>query len=191
MPPISKELRQEIRARREPPVLLAGKLVPGSVAFLREMLTKTADDFERDDLLGEIAGEYLRAELEDDHVLVQRERLRNHPEAAVKWLGLADALSSRADGANEAKQAAAKGVEISRSVGTLIRYALTCQAQVARKTGDASLFEQAMIELVQDAPNERQEDCALFESLIVDLPPGFCAPHIVQSYKQALEYRGT
>jgi len=187
---LTKEVRAEIRAKREPKVQMGGKLVPGSVPFIRDLLSKVHDEHDRDDLLGELAGEYLRADLDDEHLLVQRERLANHPDAAVMWLGLAHSLSLRSDGAGEAKQAAARGVEISRQVGTLVRYALTCQAQIARKTGDWKLFESALQELVEDAPTERAEDTGLDESLIQDLPEGSCSTDLVARYRRALSSRG-
>lgn len=187
---LTKELRVEIRRRRQPAEMLEGKLMPGSVAFIRQMLTTVSEPHDRDDLLGELAGEYLRADLKDEHLLVQRERVANHPDAAIMWLGLAHSLSLRTDGAEEAKQAVAKGVEISRQVGTLIRYALTCQAQVARKTGDPALFAKALRELVADAPNPREDDSELDGSVLRDLPDGFCPPGLRDEYRQALRHYG-
>ena len=184
--PVTKELRVQIRARREPFVVLDGKLVPGSVPFLRELATIANDDFERDELLGELAGEYLRADLDDDHLLVQRERVRNHPDAAVKLLGLAHSLSMRNDGAAEAKLVAAQAVRVCRSEGTLIRYALVCQAEVARNTNDPSLFEHALAQLIADAPNSREEDCGLSEALVSDLPTGFCSSELEKKYRGVL-----
>ena len=157
---LTKELRAEIRRRRQPAEMLDGKLVPGSVAFIRQMLKTVSDPHDRDDLLGELAGEYLRADLEDDHLLVQRERVANHPDAAIMWLGLAHSLSLRNDGGEEAKRAVAKGVEISRQVGTLVRYALTCQTQIARKTGDPVLFAQALRELIAVRLTTGRTTCA-------------------------------
>lgn len=92
---VTKQLRAEIRSRREPAVLIDDKTVPGSVPFLRELLATVVDPQDRDDLLGELAGEYLRADLEDEHLRVQRESVANHPDAAVMWLGLAQSLTGR------------------------------------------------------------------------------------------------
>jgi hypothetical protein len=93
----------------------------------------------------------------------------------------------RKDGAAEAKQAVAKAVEISRRVGTLIRYALTCQAEVARKTNDSALFASTLRELIDDAPNARQEDAGLDSAIIEKLPPSFCPPELEQQYLNALQ----
>lgn len=184
---VTRELRAEIRSRREPPVLVDGKKVPGSVPFLREMLAAVGNEpHDRDDLLGELAGEYLRADLEDEHLLVQRERVANQPDAAVMWLGLAHSLSMRTDGAEEAKRTVAKGVEISRSAGTLIRYALMRQANVARQTSDSVLFERTVRELIADAPNRREDDCALDDHFLTDLPVGVCAPELEAEYRRFL-----
>ncbi|MFN7856008.1 MAG: hypothetical protein ACK5OA_05425 [Acidovorax sp.] len=183
---LTKQLRTEIRSRREPAVLVDGKMVPGSVPFLRELFATVVDPQDRDDLLGELAGEYLRADLEDEHLLVQRERVANHPDAAVMWLGLAQSLSMRSDGAAEARQAVAKGLEISRRQGTLIRFALVCQADVARRLNDPTLFAQALAELIADAPNQREDDCGLNEQLVDDLPEGFCASELERQYRQCL-----
>lgn len=183
---VSKELRASIRNRREPTVLFEGKQVPGSVPFLREMLAAVSDAHDRDDLLGELAGEYLRADLEDEHLLVQRERVANNPDAAVMWLGLAHSLSMRKDGAEEAKKAVVEGVEISRRAGTLIRYALTCQAEIARKTGDSALFERTLKELIVDAPIIREDDSNLDDQLLADLPVGFCSPQLESEYRRLL-----
>jgi len=184
--PVTKELRAQNRARREPFVLVDGKLVPGSVPFLRELATIAANDVERDELLGELAGEYLRADLNDDHLLVQRERLRNHPDAAVMLLGLAHSLSMRTDGAAEAKLLAAQAVRVCRSEGALIRYALVCQAEVARNTSDPILFEHTLAQLIADAPNSREEDCGLSEALVSNLPTGFCSSELENSYRGVL-----
>jgi hypothetical protein len=184
---LTKELRAEIRKRREPAILMEGKLVPGSVPFIQELLETARDEHDRDDLLAELAGEYLRADLDDEHLRVQRQRVANHPEAAVMWLALAHSLSMRKDGAAEAKQAVAKAVEISRRVGTLIRYALTCQAEVARKTNDSALFASTLRELIDDAPNARQEDAGLDSAIIEKLPPSFCPPELEQQYLNALQ----
>lgn len=184
---LTKELRAEIRKRREPAILTEGKLVPGSVPFIHEMLETVRDEHDRDDLMAELAGEYLRADLDDEHLRVQRQRVANHPEAAVMWLALAHSLSMREDGAEEAKQAVAKAVEISRRVGTLVRYALTCQAEVARKTNDSALFASALKELIEDAPNCRQEDAGLDRGIVEKLPAGFCSEQLEQQYLNALE----
>lgn len=187
---LTRDLRTEIRQRREPAEMLDGKLVPGSVAFIRHMLATVSDPHDRDDLLGELAGEYLRADMHDAHLLVQRERAANHPDAAIMWLGLAHSLSLRDDGAEEAKQAVAKGVEISRQVGTLVRYALTTQAQIARKTGDRVLFARALRELIADAPNPREDDCELDDSVLQNLAEDFCSSELLHEYRQTLRQYG-
>jgi len=184
---VTKELRAEIRNRRKPDVNLNGRLTPGSVPFLREILATVIDPQDRDSLMGELAGEYLRANLDDEHLLVQRERVANHPDSAVMWLGLAHSLSMRKDGIEEAKQAVAKGVEISRKVGTLIRYALISQADVARKANDSTLFEDALRELIADAPNNREDDCGLDDSILAELPSGLCSPELEDQYRSLLE----
>jgi hypothetical protein len=188
---LTKELRAEIRRRREPAGMLDGKLVPGSVVFIRKMLSTVSDPHDRNDLLGELAGEYLRAGLDDEHLRVQRERVIEHPDAAIMWLGLAHSLSMRKDGADEAKQAVAKAAEISRQVGSLVRYALTCQAEVARKTHDAALFAQTLRELIADAHNFRDDDSGLDDSVLRDLPKGFCPPGLQDEYRQILRQYGS
>jgi hypothetical protein len=184
---MTKELRTNIQNQREPAVWMNGKQVPGSVPFIRNLITTVSDPHDRDDLLGELAGEFLRAGMEDEHLLVQRERLANHPDEAVMWLGLAHSLSMRKDGAEEAKRAVAKGIEISRRVGTLIRYALTCQAEVARTVNAPTLFVQAIKELIADAPNYREEDCGLDDRILSDLPEGFCPADLEMQYLKLLE----
>ena len=184
--PVTKDLRAQIRAHREPFVWMDGKLVPGSIPLLRELATLANNELERDDLLGELAGEYLRADLDDEHLLIQRERVENHPGAAVKLLGLAHSLSMRKDGAEEARLVAAQTVRVSRSEGTLIRYALVCQAEVARGTNDPALFEHALAELIADARNSREEDCGLSDALVSDLPAGFCSSELEKAYRGVL-----
>lgn len=183
---ITKQLRAEIRRRREPTNQIDGKEVPGSVPFLRDVLSTATDPHDRDDLLGELAGEYLRADLDDEHLLVQRERVANSPDTAVVWLGLAQSLAMRSDGADEARKAVAKGVEISRRHGALIRYALTCQADVARRICDSALFAQSLADLIADAQNQRENDCGLNEELVMDLPESFCTPELEQEYRRCL-----
>lgn len=187
---VTKKLRAEIRRRRESQEMLDGKLVPGSVPFIRLLLSTATDPHERDDLLGELAGECLRADLDDEHLLVQRERVANHPGEAIMWLGLAHTLSMRADGADEAKHAAAKGVEIARRAQTLIRYALTCQADVARKTIDASLYVNALRALIADASNVREDDRGLDDSILRDLPDGFCPADVQADFRRMLDQYG-
>jgi hypothetical protein len=184
---VTKELRVKIRARREPTVEMDGKQVPGSVTFLRDLIAMTQDPLDRDALLVELAGEYLRADLDDEHLLVQRARVANQPEATVTWLGLAHSLGMRKDGAEEAKQAVAKGLAISKHVGTLIRYALTCQAAIARQTNDSILFEKALHELIEDAQNYRVEDSGLDDHIITDLPEGFCSTQLEMKYQSLLD----
>lgn len=184
---ITKELRADIRRRREPAVEMDGKSVPGSVPFLRNMLATVEDPHDRDELLVELAGEYLRADLDDEHLLVQRERVASHPDATVMWLGLAHSLSMRSDGGEEAKYTAAKGVEISRQCGALIRYSLLCQADVARKTNDSSLFNQVLGALIADSQNLREDDCGLDDHILADLPNGFCSPELESQYRSLLD----
>jgi hypothetical protein len=179
-------LRQEVRARREPRVLFEGKFVPGSVRYLRDLMASAEDEYERDVLLVEVGAEYLRAEMEDEHLQVQRERVRNHPDAAVMWLSLADALSWRPDGAQEANDATARAVEISRTVGALLRYSLSCQARVARATGNREVFERAISDLLEDAPNYRKEDSGFFGNFIESLPAGFCSSALLDAYRKLL-----
>ncbi|WP_307703010.1 hypothetical protein [Variovorax paradoxus] len=184
---VTKELRAQIRAQREPFTDVDGRLVPGSIPFLRGLIEAEKDPLDRDSLLGELSGEYLRADLYDEHLLVQRERVANHPEAAVMWLGLAHSLGMKRDRADEAKQAVAKGLEISRHTGTLIRYSLTCQAAVARQTNDPALFESSLRELIEDAENCREEDSGLDAHILIDLPIGFCPPDLEAKYRNLLE----
>ncbi|MBV8620792.1 MAG: hypothetical protein JOY84_18145 [Curvibacter sp.] len=186
---LTKDLRKVISERRKIYEWFDGRLVPSSIVLIRDMLKSIDDIHDRNDLLGELAGEYLRAELEDEYLLVERERLANHPDEAIMWIGLAHALSRRSDGAAEAKQSVIKGVEISREVGALIRYSLTCQAQIALEIGDPVLFGDALKDLILDSPNFREEDCWLDESLLRGLPDGFCDPNLLNDYKKALEKR--
>ncbi|MEJ8836333.1 hypothetical protein [Ramlibacter sp. AN1133] len=144
------------------------------------------DEYERDDLLAEVGAEYIRADMDDEYLQVQRERVGNHPDAAVMWLSLAHALSGRPDGAAEALDAAARAVDISRSVGALLRYSLCCQARVARATGNREVFERALSDLLADAENYRKEDSGFFGDFVKDLPEGFCSRELVAAYKRLL-----
>jgi hypothetical protein len=184
---VTKELRAAIRSRRSPSVRIGDKEVPGSIPFIRELLATAEDAQDRDALLVELAGEFLRADLDDEHLLVQRERVANHPDVAVTWLGLSHSLSMRKDGGEEAKHAVARALEISRASGTLIRYSLQCQADVARKTGDAALYQRVLGELIADAGNLREDDTELDERVVADLPEGFCPPELVAQYRSLLE----
>jgi hypothetical protein len=184
---ITKELRASIRSRREPTVEIDGARVPGSIPFIRGILATTDDALDRDELLVELAGEYLRADLDDEHLLVQRERVANQPDAAVTWLGLSHSLSMRKDGGEEAKRAAENAVQISRACGALIRYSLQCLADVARKTGDAELYQRALGDLIADAANHREDDSVLDERVVADLPDGFCPPELEAQYRDLLE----
>jgi len=185
---VSKELRAVIRSKREPSEEVDGKQVPGSVRFIRELLATAEGDEYRDSLLVELGGEYLRADLDDEHLLVQRERVASQPDTAIPWIALSRTLGGRADGAEEAKVAARKAVEISRRCGALIRYALQCQADVARQIGDSGLFAQALEELIADAPNSRDDDVGLDERIVAELPDGFCEPRLVEQYCALLEH---
>lgn len=187
---LTKELRDEIRNQRQKAAVVDGKQVPGSIAFLKDLIAKTDDDHDYDQLMGELGGEYLRAGFDDEHLGVQRQRVAKHPDAAVMWLGLADALSDQANGAQEAKEAAATAVNISRHAGTLIRHALLGQAGVARKTNDPSLFASTLKELIADAPNYREDDCGLDDYVLQDLPDGFCPSELQDQYRQMLRQYG-
>jgi hypothetical protein len=184
MPLLSEELRDQIRARREPRVLYEGQLVPGSVPLFRDALATAVDEFERDQVLGEICLEYIQAGMDDEHLLVQRERVANLPEEAVRWIGLGMTLSHREGGAEEAKKALEKAVELSRGLGTLLRYSLTCQARVARSFGDSILFARVIAELLEYARTSPKEDCGLFPELVENLPAGFCSPSLVEAYRE-------
>ncbi len=172
---VTKAMRATIKDRRALTVLVDGKQMPGSVPFLKELLSATTDPFDRDELLVELAGEYLRAELEDEHLQVMRERVGYLPEVPLMWLGLAGSLSRREDGAPEAKLALAKGVALARSEDKLVRYALVSQADVARQLGDGALFEDALRALILDLPNDREDDWVPNDQFLADLPPGFCS----------------
>lgn len=187
---VTNELRAEIRSRREPKVCMQGKQVPDSVMFIRELLATADDPHDRDDLLRELVVEYFRAGLEDDSLLVERERVANQPSDAMTWLALANSLSEREDGREEAKEAAATAVRISREFGSVIRHSLLGQARVARKTNDPNLFALTLRELIADAPNYREDDCELDDSVLRDLPDGFCLPELQDEYRQMLRQYG-
>jgi hypothetical protein len=184
---LTRELRAMIRSRRGQVVEIDGKPVPGSIPFIRELLAATGTDEDRDALLVELAGEYLRAGFDDEHVLIQRERVSNHPDVAITWLGLSHALSMRNDSSEEAKQAVAKAVDLSYRSGALVRYSLQCQADVARKTNDSALFERALTALIADAHNPRQEDSGLDLRIVENLPEGFCHRQLETQYRSLLE----
>jgi hypothetical protein len=183
---VTKQLRSQIRDHRKVTVVSDGVELPGSIPFLKEKLSAASDPQDIDDLLGELAGEYLRAGLEDEHLVVQRTRVAKHPEAAVLWLGLAHTLSMRSDGADEARICAAKGVAISLRDRALVRHALNCQADIARRINDPLLFAQTLNGLIADAQNEREEDVPPHAQLIDNLPEGFCPPELVEQYAQIL-----
>jgi hypothetical protein len=184
---VTRELRAKIRNQREQTVEFGGKQVPGSIPYIRDLMAIAEDDQDRDQLLVELAGEYLRADLDDEHLLVQRERVANHPDVAVTWLALAHSLSMRSDGGDEAKLAAAKAVAISRECGAMIRYSLRCQADLARKTNDRALFELALKGLIADAPSIREEDIELDDRVVADLPDGFCDSDLEAMYRRVLQ----
>lgn len=183
---ITKELRAKIRGMRDPFEDDGGKKIPGSVRFIRELLP-TADSAEhRDELLVELGGEYLRADLDNEHLLVQRERVANQPGMAIPWIALSRTLSRRPEASAEAKAAAEKAVAISRTCGTLVRYALLCQAEVARQTCDSALFAQTIEALIVDARNFREDDVNLDDRIVADLPEGFCDPRLEARYRELL-----
>jgi hypothetical protein len=184
---VTKDLREVIKRKRQSAVLIDGKLIPGSALFLKNLIATTNDANDRDDLFTELAGEYLRAGLDDEHLLIQRQRVSENPEAAVMWLALAHSLSLRADGAVEAKAAIKKGLEISLKIGTLIRYSLICQADVARKIGDSQLFEKSLTALVADAHQQRTEDSGFMDYILIDLPEGFCSPSLEAQYRNLVD----
>jgi hypothetical protein len=179
-------LRAGIREWRKCTVEVEGKTLPASIPFLRGALATTTDPLAHDELLGSLGDEYFRAGFEDELLRVQRERVAQHPESAVVWLSLASSLSVRTEGADEARRAVAKGVEVARQSDALIRYALKCQADVARKTNDSALFEQTVRELIADAPNHREDDCGLDDQVLADLPAGFCSPELEIEYRRLL-----
>jgi hypothetical protein len=183
---VTKELREEIKRQRQTKVSIDGKLIPNSAVFLKKLIATTNDLNDRDDLLSELAGEYLRVGLDDEHLLIQRQRVTENPKSAVMWLALAHSLSLRADGATEAKTAVAQGLEISQKIGTLIRYSLICQADVARKIGDSELFEKSLIDLIADAHQQRIEDSGFMDYILIDLPAGFCSPSIEAQYRDLI-----
>jgi hypothetical protein len=179
-------LRSGVREWRQRVIDVDGKALPASIPFLRGALATTTDPFAHDELLGAISDEYFRAGLADELLRVQRERVAQHPESAVVWLSLASTLSTRAGGSDEAKRAVTKGVEVALQSNTLIRYALMCQASIAKKIGDSLLFETSLMRLIADAPNERSEDCLLSPRVVEGLPESFCSSALIDQYRRLL-----
>ena len=128
--------------------------------------------------------------MDEEHLLVQRERVSNHPDTALMWIGLAHALERFPASAEEAKMASVKAVTLARADDALVRYALSTQAWVAKALGDREVFEHAVSALVADAGVERQEDCGMFPTLVDDLPEGLCSPEIADAYRKALPKNG-
>jgi hypothetical protein len=95
-------------------------------------------------------------------------------------------LSHREGGAEEAKKALEKAVELSPGLGTLLRYSLTCQARVARSFGDSILFARVIAELLGYA-RPPKEDRGLFPELVENLPVGFCSPSLVDTVQRAVK----
>jgi hypothetical protein len=177
-----KALRDEVKRWRPWSLTVEGKAVPGSVLVLRGAIAATEDPLVIDELLGEIGDEYLRAGLDDEVLLVQRERVSRAPCDVVAWLGLASALGRRKDGQVEAAAAARKGVSLARESDTLVRYALLAQARIARDAGESREFAEALTQLIAQAAIPRQEDCLLVPELVSDLPTGFCSSELVAEY---------
>lgn len=69
--------------------------IPGSAVFLENVLLKTANEEEADELLAVISSEYAQACLDDLQLEVDRERVRRSPKRVLALIGLANCLSHR------------------------------------------------------------------------------------------------
>ncbi|MDB0533713.1 hypothetical protein, partial [Ralstonia solanacearum] len=72
-----------------------GVAIPGSAVFLENVLLKTANEEEADELLAVISSEYAQACLDDLQLEVDRERVRRSPKRVLALIGLANCLSHR------------------------------------------------------------------------------------------------
>jgi hypothetical protein len=176
-------LRVELKEWRASFVQMSGGDIPASIPFLRGVLSATMDEFERDRILVAIADEYFRVGLNDEVIAVGRERVAASPDTVVVWLSLAIALSEHVGGSTEAREASARGLEIARRRNMLVRHALICQALVAKKINDSALFDSSLSDLIEDAPNVRQDDRGLNFELVDDLPENFGSEILISRYR--------
>jgi hypothetical protein len=157
--------------------------------MLEGLLETHSDPFEQDEILEAIRFEYVKAGMDRQQVLVQRERVRRAPDSIPLLVGLANALIYEPDRAlrAEASVIASKAVDLARSKDTLVRYALAEQARVACSLDDAATYRQALEELIGQADSPREIDIALPYDVIKRVPIEFADQELLDRYLAAAQ----
>ena len=187
---LDKADREKLKVLRAAKVSRDGVDIPGSIPFLEKFLENIVDPQEVDMILSAVGNEYAMAGMYSNQLAVTRERVARQPTDVTACLDLANCLSldsANMEHLNEAKVVAAKAVEFAFAQNIFVRYALTQQAWVAVRSGDASLYEMIIQRLIEEAKSGRkiEIDSGFFAEVVDNVPPGFCTVELADRYRAA------
>jgi hypothetical protein len=186
-----RNLKRRLMDVREERLLRDGFEIPKSIVILEQELANERDPASRYDLYQLMRSEYFEAGLTDLERQTMRLCVRDLPEEPLPWISLAETLRSDPACTREAKEAAGTAVKRALGMNRLVRFALTTQARIAAESGDADVLAQALTGLVEDAPNQREEDGPYDVDFVQNLPENMISASLVQRYLAIAQASGS
>jgi hypothetical protein len=163
---ISKEkydaLRVELNDLRKRNVQSSYGLIPSSIEYLEQMLSKATSDEDRVALYALLVSECSRARNNRLYIDCLRRRAQAYPDDPIYRAGLAFSLATiESDNQNEISEVSKSALDLAKSQNRHVRYCATNMARIALLLNDYEMLKLALVELVADGDAERMEDTGL------------------------------
>jgi hypothetical protein len=157
--------------------------LPSSVSFLHDLIASYNSIEDKAALYTLLLGECVRSQNIAAQVHYLRKQLRDLPDDPLSFVSLSLALADDRSSINEAVSLLTQGVSFARSKNELVKYCLTCQARLALKIDDYSLFNDAMRGLIGDSMNYREQDNQLEFDFLEDVDFERADPVLLERYR--------
>jgi len=187
-----RTLRQTLRELRLETELIDGQPVPRSVRYLHDLIARTKDPWERFRLRRELRGEHSRLNQPAMEIDVARQAASELADEPMPSVSLAECLwmNGRAD---EASEVIERAVQMARSKGRFLRYALGARARIASSRKDYAAYATSLEQLIDTADSDLEDDIGLEDDFLPkpteQLPPDLEV--LVQRYRAVvLDWRG-
>lgn len=153
---------KELRGQTE---LIDGVEMPKPVTYLKSILMRTGDVWERFELWGMVRDEYARVGQFDKQIAAIREAARELPDEPLPWASLAETLWGHGH-LDESRVVIEDALQKAYQKGRFVRYTLGARARIARTLGDSALFVDTLKRLIDDGGQKRDGDVGLESDFI-------------------------
>lgn len=180
---IDRELRIKLKELANKKKLVDGVEIPGSVVFLNDLLKKSENPLDREDIYSAIAMEYSKAGLVAQEINTLRAKASEFKNEFMFIATLADRLRYEESHYEESKNLIEDALTKAKEKNEFVRLVLGIRARIARQIRDQELFSQTVSELIADyKSNKRELDIGFEDDFTKELPKEFCSDQKLKEY---------